>query len=80
MEDSQAPRLPRKAVSKEKLLRILTERMQQVPARALRSVFRLQRPDENGCNWVFEIASPSSLNAMYEILANARLEFNLTEE
>ena len=80
MEDSQSPGLSRKVVSQEKLLRILTERMQQAPIHAFRRVFRLQRPDENGCNWVFEIASPASLTAVYEILASARLEFNLKEE
>jgi hypothetical protein len=80
MDESQALGLSREVVSEEKLLRILAERIQRVPTRALRRVARLQRPDENGCNWAFEIASPSSLNAVYEILANARLEFNLKEE
>ncbi len=56
--------------------------MQRVPTAkiALRRVSPLSRPDENGCNWIFEIASPSNLSALYEVLARARFEFNLKEE
>jgi hypothetical protein len=80
--NSHVLRLPRKLVSRRQLIQILTRRIQRVPNGkiALRRVFRLSRPDENGCNWIFEIASPSNPSALYETLAGARFEFNLKEE
>jgi hypothetical protein len=80
MKDSSFPRTPRKLVSKDRLIRILHRRIQQVPSGAVKRISRLSHPDENGCNWAFEIASPASLTAVYEILASARLEFNISEE
>ena len=80
--ESCSPRLPRKVVTSTRLTRILANRIQQVPNAngSLRRVFKLTQPDENGCNWIPEFASASSSAALYMVLAQARLEFNLKEE
>lgn len=75
-------RLPRKVVTTTELTRILARRIRRVPDAngALRRVFRLTQPDENGCNWIPEFASAPSSTALYLLLAEARSEFNLKDE
>jgi hypothetical protein len=69
-------------VTTTRLKRILNSRIQRVPNAngALRRVFKLTRPDENGCNWIPEFASCSSSSALYLVVAQARMEFNLEED
>ncbi len=76
-------RVARKLVSEAELLRILTERMQQLPNGkngTIGRIFHLPRPDDHGCNWIPDLASASSPSALYLVLPRARDEFNLVDE
>jgi hypothetical protein len=76
------PKSPRKLVTSTELIRILGRRIRQIPDSkgALRRVFRLTQPDENGCNWIPEYASTPESSALYLLLVEARYEFNLKDE
>jgi len=76
-------RTPRQFVSRAELTRILTERMRQLPNGkdcTLGGVLRRPRPDKDGCNWMPGVVANACRTALREVVANARLEFNLDEE
>jgi hypothetical protein len=72
--------MPRQVVSRTELTRILTERMQPLSNGkecSLGGVLRLPRPDKDGCNWMPGVVANSCRSALREVVAKARLEFNL---
>jgi len=75
--------MPRQLVSRAELTRILTERMQRLPNGkdcSLGGVLRLPRPDKDGCNWMPGVVPGSCRSALTEVVAEARIEFNLEAE
>jgi len=75
--------MPRQLVSRAELTRILTERMQRLPNGkdcSLGGVLRLPRPDKDGCNWMPGVVPGSCRSALNEVVAEARIEFNLEAE
>jgi hypothetical protein len=76
-------RIPRQFVSRAELTRILTERMRELPNGkdcSLGGVLRLPRLDKDGCNWMPGVVPNACRSALREVVAKARLEFNLYEE
>lgn len=75
--------MPRQLVSRAELTRILTERMHELPNGKdcfLRGVLPLMRPDDEGCNWMPGVIANACRSALREVVAKARLEFNLEDE
>lgn len=72
--------MPRKLLSRAELTKILTERMKGHPKGkdcSLGGVLHLPRPDKDGCNWMPGVVSGSCRSALNDVVAKARLEFNL---
>lgn len=79
-------------VSKADLIRILNERMRNLPEgpkgpkgpkgkeAAVIDVIRLRHADSDGCNWMPDFAATDFNPALLDVFAQARYEFILKEE
>jgi hypothetical protein len=79
--------MQREIVSQSELIRVLKERLRQLPdgkRRSINGVFRLSAPDQKGCNWIPDLGSVSGesplLSELLKLLDQARSEFNLDDE
>jgi hypothetical protein len=74
--------LRQKLVSELELTKILTERMRQqadVVGHEITRVFRLTLLDTNGCNWMPDYGSVTSLGVLLKVLDDVRAGFNLKD-
>jgi hypothetical protein len=72
----------RTLVSRPELVRIFTERMQQLPEGkgcSLEDVLYLAKPHVDGCNWLPGAVRPPCGAAIRKVFSQARFEFNLED-
>jgi hypothetical protein len=75
--------MPRQLVSRTELVRIINDRMEQLRYGkdcSLGGVLRLPHPDRDGCNWMAGVIGNRCRSALQDVVAKARLEFNLFDE